>query len=452
MKRTQDLLKHIFVALILALSFTACIKEEFVPPPVGEAIPFVDSATATFAEVLATSPYTLFYEAWQRSNIEAILVEEGHAKSQYTVLAPNNAALGAAGWDQAAILSASQEELDDLLTRYIFLENISEEVLRSRLESYPAVSLHVYPGLRYAGSRAYSAMAYDVYRFQAKISLAGDQLLVNGQVVGTPVPIATAEGYIWPIERSIEPPTRTAWEVLQADGRFSLYVQLLERSDAEYHAIFERENGYPPSQGHAYARVYDRSSIQRYQLDYAEHGYYGTYIPRLSTWFVPTDEAFQRAGFDTIEELEAFYTNGVQPRSVWWPARSVLGVAYTGFYQLEGELSTDSLLDYHHNWGRRYVDFLTPSDTTTATTTWFYSNDLTSQLLDNYPIDITSGGVVRAYYFPFDIQSDVGGTLQFRIKETNGEAATLADRDINTLNGVIHAVDRLFVPPGFLFD
>src|SRR5690606_23417337 len=91
-------------------------------------------------------------------------------------------------------------------------------------------------------------------------------LLVNGKLIGTETPLETSNGYIWPVRQVLQVPQQSAWEVLKADEQFSLFVQLLEYSDAAYRDLFIQANGYAPEDGSPEVHAYARNSPRYYGL------------------------------------------------------------------------------------------------------------------------------------------------------------------------------------------
>lgn len=426
----------------------SCTKQEFFPPPIGEQIPYEDTVTSTLTEVLAQTPQSLFYRAWQRTGFQDVLSQDESPKSAHTVLVPDDAALNANGWDEYRIDHAPISELEDLLRAHVLVGLVELKDVLGRPDSYLSTSLLTYPDLLYAEIGSYNVISYVPYRFKVAMAMRHDVLLLNGKQAGNGSPVLAVDGCIWPINRILDPPTKTAWQTLEGDGRFRIYTQLLQKTDSIYREIFELANGYPPSNGHIGERIYDRNSARYYDLT---HHYSSTangyYAENLNTWFIPTDDAFRDLGFQSVEDVLAFNEARGLPHPVW----TIPGVSgQTPFYRVEGEFASDTLLDYHHNWGRRIAAF---DLTRSRNATLFYSNDLSSELLHNYPLSVfttsASNWTTSVHYMPFDFYDNAG--IQIRLKDSD-QSATLVETDISSLNGVIHAVNRLLVPEGFRLD
>jgi len=439
--KNTRLVRYSLLAMMLILFLMqGCLKKEYMPPQVGAQIPYAETVTVRFRDALSESAHTVFYQAWQRSHIDEILGTIGDSKTKYTILVPDNAALQAAGWTMSSVNAASIEALDTLMMKHVFRNRITPEELHDKAGNYQAVSMLDLPTLRYTADNK-------TYYFRVGLSYDGDALWVNGKPSGNTTPIPAVDGYIWPIKHVLEVPVKTAWEVIRSDNRFSLYVSLLHYTDSAYKALFEAANGHPPAAGHIAEQAYDRNSPLYYGMDYHPPVTGNIpYVENPNTWFIPTNEAFQQAGFHTLEDLVAWNESRNPPWAEWV---SNPGTGLTPYYRLVGDFATDTLLDYHHNWGMRIASY---EFTRERNATLFFSNDLQQELLANYPVtaytEITYGyyypqrGTTNFYFMPFVFP----GNNQIRVKGASGPAATLIDKDINTLNGVIHAVDRLLLP------
>ena len=431
---------------VFSLLLMSCLKKEYMPPSVGEEIPYEDSVTISYVEVLAQSPYTIFNKAWEKSNIGTLLESIGDSKTQFTLLIPENTAMEEAGWTLETIGGLAADQLDTLVMSHVFRNRITEEELLTKADSYQAISVLELPNIRYtAGGKK--------YYFRIGISLQEDALWVNGKEISYKQPIPATDGYVWPIKELLEVPSKSAWEVIQSDSRFSIYAGLLNYTDSLYRALFEEANGYPPEEGHLLAKEYNRKSPLFYGMDYhqSESGDV-PFVDNPNTWFIPTNTAFQRQGFNNLNDLIQWNESRGLPESEYIDD---LEGGLEPFFSLVGEFATDTLLDYHHNWGMRIASY---DLTRERNATYFFSNDLKQELLGDYPItaytEVTYGyyypqrGVTSFLFMPFEFPS--GGKI--KIKGAESSAIELVDKNINTLNGVIHVVDELLIPPNFTLN
>lgn len=480
--------RFFLLVVVLGSGWLGCTKKEFMPPEVGEQIPY-DSLSITFVDALAASPHTLFHAAWQRSRMDSLLRANGAPNVQFTLLAPDNASFAVAGWDEGTISTATVEELDTLLMRFVFRKRMEGDFTSGFVPSQLLNSLLEYPGIVETTSINLSYVVingvYSYYytfeggtgaAFKAALAVSDGHVYVNGQDKGPAEPTATAEGILLPLTGWVDVPTKTAREALVEDGRFGLYVQLMDYTDAQYREIFREANGYYPDEEITTNSQYYRDSWVDYMMTYSdsykskyfrtpeqfrEYVGFPAYLPatfRLNTFFIPTDEAFREAGFDTLSDLIAFNERRGRPQADVWTISS------PSFYGIRGEFATDSLLDYHHNWGLRFVQTQANEEINFSANSrnfsLFFSKDLRQEVLGDYPLYVGSVSVYRSdgglshyevlnYNQPFQFSNDGNGQVQLSVRNSGGSAATVVEGDILTLNGVIHAVDRLLLPPGF---
>lgn len=449
-KKTTFTFRVILFAYVAGGWMSGCTKTEYMPPTVGEQIPYTDTVTVTLQEALKTSSHSLFYNAWERSSVAERLAALGNAKRQYTLLVPTNAALAAAGWDERRIAHSGVEALDTLVLRHVFHNKLGEAEWGGVVGSYHAISLLDYPALGYLHPDS-------TYYFRANLSRDNDRLWVNGQDMGHAESISATNGAIWPVEHVLEIPQVTAWEHLKADSRFSLYTSLIAHTDAQYIALFTEANGYAPDAGHEGTYKYNRHSPRQYGLEpYPAGAGSKPYTAPLNTWFIPTNEAFNRAGFYTLDDLLAYNAARGLPTTEWYIPTEAGQAPY---YRVVGEFATDSLLDYHQNWGMRLGGYDFPGG---RTYTQFYQNELaplgaTRHLVSSYTELVYSQimptsktvfyGVTHSHYMPFEFSQ--GDVTYMSVKDEPATRIELRGRAHHTLTGVIHEVDQLMVPSGF---
>lgn len=435
-RKTRQGLKsplQLLIFVLLAGLLQACLKKEYMPPSVGEPVPYNDSTDQPISQALRESPYTLFSAIWKRSAMEATLTSLGDSRLKVTVLAPDNATLERLGWTPDKVEHTEVETLHTFLASYVFKGQITLDALSSKSSGYPAESFLEIPEVR-------SSSDGDPYFLTGYLFYADGELSVNGKSFGESIPINAKEGTIWPLGAALEIPVSSAWELLQADERFSLYVDLMNYTDAQYNELLtEANNGQAPQGEEA------RNSPVFYDLDMKRTGAGLPYVEQFNTWFIPTNEAFHKAGFQSLEDLIAFNQERGLPQAVWSEE--------TSRYQLKGEFATDTLLDYHDNWGMRVASY---SLTRRRNATLFYSTDLKQEILADYPItaftEIEYGyyfpmyGETTFHYMPFEFNGD----NQLWVKGLSSRKVDIVEKDINTLNGVVHAVDQLLLPAGFL--
>ncbi|WP_316803156.1 fasciclin domain-containing protein [Pedobacter nototheniae] len=439
-------LKKLGSAILLAsmFLFSACSKTEFLPDPEGAQVPFQNNATQTVDELLAASPAKLYYTAWQKSNIKNILKQNGN-KVVYTVFAPNDAAMQAAGLTAAAINQLPVAELDSLMMFYTTIGYMTKDELKLRNDNFVVKTLLIHPGLYvpYYEGNSQGTTAYDDYYYKHFVALKGDDLLMNGKNVGKANYLPATNGGVYLMEKAIEKPTKTILEALKADGRFTIFLEsqrltdelFLSKISADIEALF--------------GMVLEDEDIMRdyasnrlfYKKDWGVNapiypGYFGPNVT-VSTLFAPTDEAFHKAGFQTVADVMEF-----NKRS----ASTVLFDENT--YQAAGGYPMDTVYSFHRNWGRIVQTASPNGDKAINNATVFYSNVL-NPALNNYLVN-AGGNVTVEYAYNMPLEFSVNNNMpQVKVKGSEYPAASVIEGDINTLNGPIHVVDRLLFPKGF---
>lgn len=440
-----DLKKLGAVMLLSCLFFLgACSKTEFLPEPDGSQVPFQSDATQTVEQLLAASPAKLYYSAWQKSNIKNILKAQG-GKVVFTVFAPNDAAMQAAGLSAGVIDQMPVEELDSLMMFYTTIGSVTKDELKLRSDNFMVKSLLIHPGLyvQYYENTAEGINQYDFYHYRHYVGVEGNELLMNGKSVGKLNYLPATNGGIYIMEKAVEKPVKTMLEALKADGRFTMFIESQRLADEWYldkiASDLEPLFGYRPEpedimRDFAYNRLY-------YQKDWGINtpiysGYIGPNIT-VSTLFAPTDEAFHQAGFQTVADILKF--NERSAESIRFDDNTFSAV---------GGFPMDTVYNFHRNWGRMFQPVTQGGDKAVGNATVFYSNVLNATL-NNYLVN--AGGnpdIEYAYKMPLEF-SQSNNSVQIKVKGSEYPAATVIDTDINTLNGPIHVVDRLLFPKGF---
>lgn len=419
--------------LLLCLLFS-CNKNEFMPLPVGEAVPFVDSLS-TFETYIKQSPeYSLFWQAWRRSTMGKTLNEIGPSYG-FTLFVADNTAMEKAGYNSNTIRTTPVPVLDTLLR----LHTIPQQVFPD--------ALALQPGNLRLESLLQIVLAKDewqnelTFRYRHYLAIEKGRVLINAQPAGLVSSIAVIQkGTIIPVNKVLVRRPKDTHQVLYEDGRFSMYLGIRRYNDSLYNII----RGFSPSDFHSNPDTYDKRFGLSYTgntpvkqlLDYLSPATY-TYIKHLASFekyiqvyettiLVPTDEAFRHAGFQRLENLIAFNQRAI-------PYLKEDGQEFSGW------LPTDSLLSAHY-WGFNIVGNNPPPEQPTL----FYSNDLKPEIMSDY--------VFKTYYNshinPLDFTRE-GEAIHVKVKGSTAEQATIIEKDIETFNGVVHVLNRLLVPPGF---
>ncbi|MBC9913493.1 hypothetical protein [Chitinophaga varians] len=397
----------------MGLLQTGCRKEMFMPEPEGETVPYKDSASADIQTVLKSTPYKLFYAAWQRSNIDKDLVALG-ARASVTVLAVDDVSMKAAGLDETEIGKRSPEELNQLMRYHMLNEKLEPLTIQTQKLSSPRMTMLDNPNLQESRNGAGSGVSRPyTYTYRHFMAMAKDsQLIIDGQLCGNYKPVAARNGIIWPVNRLLQKPEKHVREILEEDGRFTMLLAINDMNDASW-------------------MEYTFGSFARYGgmfwgIEPASNSVF------FNSYLAPTDDAFHQAGIQDIEQMMEINSR-FTPELDWES------------YTMSGLIPTDSILDYH-NWGRSYAPTSSVGYIPSAKTV-FYSNDLDDKLLGDYWITMPTS-TTAGYKMPLQFIRE-GNTIKVKLRNASTPAATIIARDINTFEGPLHIVDRLFLPDNF---
>ncbi|MCW3466380.1 hypothetical protein [Chitinophaga nivalis] len=440
MKIINPLIKNISgigLGIICSLLIVAsgCRREEFMPPAEGSQVPYADTVRITLKEALAQSPAKLFYLAWQRSHMDIMLAAVATQPGGYTILALSDEALQAGGYTAAKLQSMDPKDIDSLLLFYTLRGRIDAAALKGRSDNLITLSLLKKPELRGMPDPDKDKSFSDyLYYFKQHLQVREKQTYVNGKVVGSGISIPAKDGYIWLLDKMVPKPDKTLLQVVEADGRFTMLLELMQRRDALYKKIYEEATGWPASharfsQFHAWELRINPVTEEEEDINVL-----------FTTIFLPTNEAFKAAGFNTVDDLMAFNERRGLPQYVDW--------------SMKGLFATDSLLDFHINWG--YIQNGRNSDyPRNISFPVFYSNMFGSSTMPRLMLQPSLKDpngvdyVDDTYYMPLEFSKDAAGKTLVKVKGSGAPAAMVTESDIPTFMGPLHVVDRLLIPKGY---
>ncbi|EHQ29581.1 hypothetical protein [Mucilaginibacter paludis] len=432
---------YMIACLLAVLGLAGCQKQEFTPPPIGEKVPYQDTLNTTWRQALAQSDAKLFYQAWQRSHMDSLirtLNTTGQAK--FTVLALSDAALQAGGYDAAKIQSMPVRDLDTLLTYYTLRERITPATLAATNENYIAYSLLTRAPLKVTSTTTLNTGATFVpYVYKQYLQLKNGKTYVNGKVAGSGKSATAKDGCIFFLDNMVFKPTKNILQIIQTDPRFSMFLAILTYSDQLANDTITKVGRVMNNRAVPFDKEFSWTpkSTQNYVY--------------FTTAFLPTNDAFIAAGFNTLDDLKKFARRG-KPTIVTGTGNNK---TLYGFYAI------DSLLTYHCYWGMRLYNTgaIFPGSPYTSVygdynAPVMYSNILDNSIVQNYVIINSlayppATGPNYTYYVPFDFSRNASGNIQMRVKGSEATPATITEADIYTLMGPIHAVDHLLIPKGF---
>ncbi|MNK05817.1 Fasciclin domain protein [compost metagenome] len=440
----EEMKKRYFLSLLgccaVLFMFSACKKTEFMPTPEGEQVIYEPETTETVFQLLEKSTdASLFKRAWEKSTTKERLA--GMGNTRYTLLVPNDAAMTASGITAITIEQMKVADVDSLVLFYTMLGQLRADQLK--LESLPSKSMLERPGLFLNHFENPNSSFFDVYQYKHYLAVRGNELLINGKSKGNLNYKLAIDGGIYFMNATIEKPTKTAIEVLEDDERFTWFVEVMKGLDDHYAEVtiaayrdlfgieFTQEDFWA---SYSYLRERYRTIWTIVPMPNPE---YARLNINISTLFAPTNDAFRNAGFTSVADILAFNDRRGDVRfdmDLFAPA---------------GSYPMDTLLNYNRDWGRMFGPRDPSYGLGAANATVFFSNDLQSDAINNYYVNLGgSASMEYAYLMPF-VFSQNNGRTQMKIKGVEQLPVNIVGGDINTLNGPIHVVDNLFLPKGF---
>ena len=424
-------MKKIISILLLIIVFVSCKQEEYMPEPFGEKVAFKETTKMSLDEFLTSSQCTFFKKALDRGTVYTLLNSEWK-RSPHTFLIPSDAAFVEAGFTQNKLENMNPADLDSI----VLYHTLSEKIDTANVKSIHG-NIRVNTRLESANIGFENSYTFQKYIYVHYLGIVHKKVLINGKTVGDYKISQTKEGDAIILDHFLKKPEKTLWQAMKADPRLSMFIELIEANDKLYNKIFY----FNEAPWVVYAM---QSGVIGKNLDLSKdpNNSKNLYINRHTSIFAPTNEAFIKAGYSTVEELLKLNDPYSKLRGRYLRFGTEAPYNYQTFHK------TDSILSYHHGWGERYF----PSDGFRGFPTVFFSNDLTNEFLGNYVLQMETMSPKNQprVTCPFLFISE-NGKKKMRLKnaKVNTEDATIIEQDILTLNGPLYIVDRLFIPNHF---
>jgi uncharacterized surface protein with fasciclin (FAS1) repeats len=394
----------LFTACISLACLASCKKVEEPTRPIGKPLPYVNTQRklATIMDSIQNVP--MFKAAFKRSTLQTYIdsLNGRNPDIPYTFFIPSDQAFIKAGYTTARLNSMPVSELNDLLGYMIMRGFIDyDDGVPLRSVTYP-VLVHPDPTLVRTGPPQF----FDGYPYYYGLTVGFDNktLLLNSKrVKENAMGIRGENGAVFIVDEIVTKPTQELREIMDADTSLTFYLAASKRSQEIY--IQKNILGY------------SGFNFQFNALDwmYLNNNYFDSgqgAIP-FAVVFAPVNNAFRKAGFHTIAELEAYID------------RSALVDQPENTYMLT---NIDSVLVNHR--------FLSGYSRINNNWSYLYTPDLLKTgTLDNG----ANAGVIK-------LQNDNGTVVLHRQDAPNGRAARVVPTyDIIALNGVLHHVDNLML-------
>ncbi|NSL85901.1 hypothetical protein ECE50_003600 [Chitinophaga sp. Mgbs1] len=422
-------IKAITVCLAAMVLAAGCIKSSdspLLPAPMPE----YNQASLKQA-ITSMDTLNLFYQAIDKAGYSSQLA----GNDVYTVFAPGNTAMQAAGLNAEKIRQLTPDSLRKLVGYHMLAGAYDDYSLRGLLLT------SFVPTLRE------DTVLIPQQQFYVKKSWLSiqqsDQLYLNSCAVGGKIrPLACANGFIYPIGSVVNfapvDESRTMWEVIENDPELSMYrdavllLDSIKQTDVYFEGTVFGSILTPPLD-------YPLLSERKTNPDN------GTVNPRSTpAVFAPTNKAFHDAGFHSLDDLRALayrYPFGV----TGWANEDYTEVMITFRFSSLDTLLARNILVSGNGDAARYPLRILYSDLVKGTVNNGIFNRMTR-------VEGQSGSTYIRY--PFDLQFSAANGVAYMQWRSNGDKIIIPKDDnplkpvnnFNVDNGVIYKVDKLFYP------
>ena len=388
----------IWLLIFTSFFLPACSRKDILPADVGEPVPYTPDATRRWQEIMNDAEFSLFKTAYQRSVVDSRVQATNAAF--HTIFMPTNIALENAGWTADKINTATPEVLDSMLAYYIVIGRYTRENIEVPMpKSFPLNTLLIDPTL--SGANTSTPYVYKLY-----VSTWEDSLMINGKTVA---PLDRSEdalnGQVYKIDKFVSRPTLSLIEYIQSQPRFSMLLEAINASVPHY----------------------------TYPADYNNPEWVArmtNVVQARPTLFLPTNAAFARSGFNTVEDIEKFIERSLPVAAPYYDENLFYRYPYT---------SMDSLLRPH--------GFSVLPGNSIYDNIYFYK-DL-----------IKNPAALTGFILQPGVPSQEGPiTVETSFKVENNRVMVagylsraayqpIVEADIECLNGIIHVVDDFIMEP-----
>ena len=382
------------ISILLILAIASCKKNYIQEKP---APPLLSDTTNNIRVVLAGSQLHIFYAALKKTGLDTLL----HADKAFTIFAPTDAAFTAYGITAGSLDNLSTDSLSKLLQYHIVRGAFAYEGISSAVKNFTAPCL-------LKTTFFDSTKGYSVY--QQRLFLLGRDhaLMINGDTAGNgEAPLAASNGYLYAIDKILQPPTRTLYQLIKSRPELSYFLRACQLNDSIYRS-YQYDIGQMDSS--VFSRVNYNTEEQTSPI----------------TLLAPIDNAFLRSPFNNEDELRN-YANQWHPTAYGYTMLDALLRMHIVSGGSSGVLTgSDRVLLYNDLMGIPNI------------------NNGIFNITNRFP-DLDYNTYLYVYYY-LQYQRN-NGVLDIRWGDDflNGPAHILSTgKNIMALNGVIHEVDSLF--------
>lgn len=406
---------HYIPVLLLLVAWTSCLRPSDSDLVSSHSQPFKDGSLVT---ALSNAPsLKLFNKMFTRLGL-ARLVDSARG---YTIFAPTDSALMAAGYTEQVLNNLPDDSLNKLITYHIATAAMDETAMQG-----PAISIKV-ATLR-SDTSFDPATGYTVNSYFLYVLKSGDFFFNGFTVPAAGARISASNGYIFPVGKVLKT-IRQGFllDIIDHEPDLSMYREALAVNDSIRVDYFNNTFGDALSDS-----LLQNSYWLSHQMNPLARGYYPTV-------FAPTNAAFYAAGFHDHEDLVRFATSGAR-------------YGYTDDFLAFDQTPLDTLV------GRMMLYNYSLSFKNSAFPVMALYGDLTTPAINNGVYNIFWAVSSNYIFDGYNMQLKDG--LQFSAK--NGVASmtwhnititiphdddpSTATRNFVTPNGALYKVDKLFYP------
>jgi uncharacterized surface protein with fasciclin (FAS1) repeats len=397
------------LVLTLLCILSACLKPSDSDMAVSHSLPFENGDLNNALSKEAS--LKLFYQAYVRLQISTRL----DTTKGYTIFAPVDAAMIAAGLNESTIGSLPIDSLSKLITPH-FANSAVDEV--SFTSSQLSLQL-----MTFRQDTSFSqATGHTVYTAPLYVEEVADQINFNGFPVTKAGPVIPASnGYIYPITHILPGiPNQTLTDVINSQPDLSLFKAALEISDS-----IRWDN---------LMNLYGAFDINTKDLGWLSHTRVNpVYTGFTPTILAPTNAAFNKAGFHTVEDIREYALRSPAGSGYYTPMDSITKRHFIYNVTVANKNNITSFVIL-------YSDFIRPQ---------IVNNDMYNVYLGRTTNDMFEGLNI-ATALQFSVQQGVA-----YVKWNDQSAPVLIQQDEDPIHpvrnfittyGALYKVDQLFYP------
>lgn len=272
-----------FLAGLFFFGAVSCTK--VTDAPIRTSHPMTDAA-GDLVRALDSSNCHLFDMAFHRAGMDTVL----SALSGYTILAPSDSAMTAAGLTAQVIGTLSTDSVARLVRYHITAGFYNDTTLAAAQANIQVATLR-------QDIFTDTVKGDVVYQQEVYLREYDNALYINGEFAQANAhPVSAFNGYLFTIGRVLRAPGQTLWEIIATDPRLSLYRAALRIDDSL--ALTYEINYYQ----------YRPQSLCSDSILFSTILYSSQANSNLNqpTVFAPTDSAFIAAGFKTVDDIRRY--------------------------------------------------------------------------------------------------------------------------------------------------